>query len=486
MSAWTNMLRPLKNIWLGILIIAWIPGSAQEPGEFRLPDSVMVEDAAEPSAELFIDSINISGNKKTRDYIILREIPFKAGESYPLTVLVEKFEDARMQLMNTALFLSVEVSADHYDGGRVRVIVNVKERWYLFPVPYFKPVDRNLNQWLFEKNASLERVNYGIRFAYNNATGRNDKFRLTLMNGYTRQFSISYDRLYIDRKMKWGLNTGFGIGKNREVNYNTIEDKQVFVKDDSYLRNFVRAHAELTYRRAIRTRHSIGLAYNVEDISDTIVALNPQYFRSGRKNIRVPAIYYNVNYYNLDYIPYPTRGHAAQLSVSKSGLNRLTNLWQLHMKAMAAWPLSPRWFFTLSGYAGIKLPFRQSYFNKRFLGYNDVFLQGYEYNVIDGVAGGYLKAAFNRKLFDFNIRIPQLKKSKPADYIPVKIYAKVYGNSGYVHDPEPGDNLLQNKMLYTGGIGLDLITFYDITFKLEWSFNQLGENGLFLHRKSLF
>ena len=85
------------------------------------------------------------------------------------------------------------------------------------------------------------------------------------------------------------------------------------------------------------------------------------------------------------------------------------------MKAMAAWPLSPRWFFTVSGYAGIKLPFRQSYFNKRFLGYNDVFLQGYEYNVIDGVDGGYLKAAFNRKIFDLSIRIPQLKISKHDD-----------------------------------------------------------------------
>jgi hypothetical protein len=480
------MFRPLKKIWLGIAVIAWFSGSAQDPGTFHFSDSMVVEGPPGEPAELFIDSILISGNRKTRDHIILREIPFRSGESYPLTVLVEKFEDARRQLMNTSLFLSVEVSADHLDGGRVRVMVSVKERWYLFPVPYFKPVDRNLNQWLFEKNASLDRVNYGIRFAYNNATGRNDKFRLTLMNGYTRQFSVSYDRLYIDRGMKWGLNTGFGIGKNREVNYNTIEDKQVFVKDDSYLRNFVRAHAELTYRRAIRTRHSFGLAYNVEEVSDTIVALNPRYFKSGRNNIRVPAVYYNMNYHHLDYIPYPTSGFAAQLSLSKSGVNPLTNLWQLHMKAMAAWPLSPRWFVTVSGYAGIKLPFRQSYFNKRFFGYNDVFLQGLEYYVIDGVAGGYLKTSLNRKLFDFRIKVPQLKKDRSPDFIPVRIFAKIYGNSGYVHDPEPGENLLQNKMLYTGGIGIDLITFYDITFKLEWSFNQLGENGLFLHRKSLF
>jgi hypothetical protein len=161
-------------------------------------------------------------------------------------------------------------------------------------------------------------------------------------------------------------------------------------------------------------------------------------------------------------------------------------MWQLHIKTMGAWPLSPRVFVTASAYGGIKLPFRQSYFNRRFLGYGDAFLQGYEYNVIDGVAGGYVRAALNRKFFDFRVKIPNPKKRKPAEYIPFKIYGKLYGNTGYVHNPEPGENILSNKMLYSGGIGIDIVTFYDIIFKLEWSFNQLGQNGLFLHRKTLF
>jgi hypothetical protein len=41
-------------------------------------------------------------------------------------------------------------------------------------------------------------------------------------------------------------------------------------------------------------------------------------------------------------------------------------------------------------------------------------------------------------------------------------------------------------MLYSGGLGIDIITFYDVVIKLEWSFNQLGQNGLFLHRKTIF
>ena len=439
------------------------------------------------STELKVGEIQVSGNKKTRLQIILREIPFKTGESYPLAVLVKKFEDARRQLMNTALFHTVVVAAKHFDGDLVTIVVEVKERWYLFPLPYFKPVDRNLNQWIVEQNAKLDRVNYGLRVQYNNATGRNDKFRFWFINGYTRQFSVGYDRLYIDKKMKWGLNTGFGIGKNREVNYNTIGDKQVFIKDnDRYIRSFVRANAELTYRRAIRTRHSLGVAYSVEEVSDTIVALNNSYFKPGHNRMKVPAVYYNMSFYDLDYNPYPTRGYAAQVSVSKSGFDKINNLFQLHVKGLGNWPVAPNAFFSLAVYGGIKLPFRQPYFNRRFLGYNDAFMQGYEYYVIDGVAGGYVKTTLTRKIIDFSVKVPSPKKTKEAFRIPFRVFGKIYGNSGYVYNPDPGENMLSNKILHGGGIGIDIVTFYDITVKIEWSFNQLGQNGIFIHRKTIF
>ena len=132
------------------------------------------------------------------------------------------------------------------------------------------------------------------------------------------------------------------------------------------------------------------------------------------------------------------------------------------------------------------MPFKQPYYNLRFFGYGDVFMQGYEYYVVDGVAGGYLKTTFTREKLNFNIRIPPVKKGKEAERIPVRIFAKVYGNTGYVHNPQPGDNRLSNKMLYSGGFGIDILTFYDVTFKLEWTFNQLGQNGIFVHRKTIF
>ena len=466
---------------IALLCSQWLP--AQQTSH----EIAGVTDSTAPANSSFIvGEIIINGNKKTKAFIILREIPFKQGDEYPLPALVNKFEDARRQLMNTSLFNEVMVAAKNFEGNKVNIIVDVKERWYLFPLPYFKPVDRNLNQWLVEQKGSLSRVNYGAKLLYNNATGRNDKLRFYFIGGYTKQLSLSYDRLYIDKKLKWGLNTGFAVGKNREVNYNTISDKQVFIKDENnYLRNFANANIELTYRRAIKTRHRIGIRYTMEEVGDTIIALNPSYFKGGKKRVQFPGIHYNVSYVDLDYNPYPTKGYAAEVNIGKSGFNKYINVWNLTVKGSGSWHLLPKTFLNLNVYGSIKLPFKQPYFTQRFLGYGDTFMQGYEYYVIDGVAGGYLKTTLTRELLNFRIRVPA-KKGKTPTKIPVRIFGKTYGNTGYVHNPQPGENILSNKMLYSGGFGIDILTFYDVTFKFEYSFNQLGQNGLFLHRKSIF
>lgn len=438
------------------------------------------------SSYYIIGEVIVSGNVKTREDIIVRELPFFAGEHYTPEELVKKMEAGRRQLMNTALFHYAVVSASGYKGNEVNVLVEVKERWYLFPVPYFKPVDRNLNQWLVEEKGSFDRVNYGAKLTWNNTTGRNDKFKLWLISGYTRQVSFSYDRLYIDKNLKWGANMSFNWGKNREINYNTIGDKQVFLKDpDNYVRHFMNVHFSLSYRPAINTRHSFGIGFSSEEVHDTIVGLNPSYFKPGRNRIGYPSIYYTMSWFNLDYIPYPTKGYAAQLSVSKNGFNNTINLWQLHVKGLANWHLAPKTYLHLSAYGGLKLPFEQPYFNSRFLGYGDMYLQGYEYNVIDGVAGGFLKTTLSRELLHFRVRVPKGKWKEPVS-VPFRVFGKIYGNTGYVYNPSQGENELSNKMLYTGGLGIDILTLYDVTIKLEWSFNQLGQNGLFLHRKNIF
>jgi hypothetical protein len=114
-----------------------------------------------------------------------------------------------------------------------------------------------------------------------------------------------------------------------------------------------------------------------------------------------------------------------------------------------------------------------------------MYMQGYEYNVVDGVAGGYVKGIFSRQLVNTAIHIPS-KKIERLNHMPLAIYAKVYGNAGYVHNPQPGDNHLSNTMLYSGGAGIDVVLFADFVFKLEWSLNGIGQKGIYLHNRDFF
>ncbi len=438
-------------------------------------------------SSFLISSITVVGNKKTRSNIILREVPFTAGMSFSLPLLIDLFKQGEQQIMNTALFHSVRIYASKFEGNCLEITVEVVERWYLFPFPFFDLVDRNINQWLIDQKASLQRVTYGLKLLYNNTTGHNDKLRLWLINGYTRELSISYEKPYFDRKMRWGFRLVARTGKGREINYNTIEDKQVFLRTPDFIRSFASVGGELTYRKKLFARHNFGIFYFREKVEDTVLRANPDYFRVLGSSNQFPELYYQFTYAKMDYIPYPREGFGTRVRFSKLGITPSFNLWQLHWQVMKIWPIGLKNIVTLESYAGVKLPFKQPYVNRRFLGYEEIFMRGFEYNVVDGVAGGYLRSSFARELFRVNIPLPGfIRKRASLSTVPIKVFGKLYSNAGYVYSPEPGFNFLQNKFLHAAGFGIDILSLYDLTIRIEYSFNNFGQNGLFLHRTSSF
>lgn len=466
-------------------IISSTPVSIAAPSVDSFLLANHLDDVADSS--FVIRKIIIEGNKTTRRIIMLRELAFHEGDTIKRSAVPDLFRDGRNLLMNTQLFHNVNISVIGLEAPYVDIQIVVKERWYILPFVYFKPVDRNLSQWLFEEKASFSRVDYGAKLLWSNFTGNNDKLNFYFVTGYTKQLMVNYRRPYIDKDLKWGMNLDFAIGKNREINFNTIDDKQAFFKDTaSYIKDFSRTNIEFTYRKAFYTSHTFGVSYNTLNVKDTILKLNPNFFSNGKTSVRYPSIYYKLAYVNLDYIPYPKQGYAGELFFIKQGFDKNMNLWQLIAKGMGSWPIGKSSFWNVKALGTVKLPFKQPYFNTQVLGYGDLFLKGYEYYVIDGVAGGLISTSATQQLTNFSFHIPYTEWLTPRQ-IPLKIYGKVFGNMGYVYrHPDRGANTLPNKMLFGGGVGLDLFTSYDLIISLEFSFNQLGQNGLYLHKKGLF
>jgi hypothetical protein len=254
---------------------------------------------------------------------------------------------------------------------------------------------------------------------------------------------------------------------------------------NDFAKKFFRANVGASYRPAYYTTHFFGVTYNTLSIHDSVLKLNPNFFRIPKNTVRYPDFYYRLLHRNFDYNTYPTKGHAAELTLLRQGIGKNVNVTQLTAKGIKYWQIGKKMFYSIGALGAVSVPFKQPYFSSQLLGYGDFYLNGYEYYVIDGVAGGVVNTSLSRQLTNFKIHIPGTKKITPR-FIPLKIYGKILGNAGYGYQKNPDGNSLNNKPVFGGGFGFDIVTMYDFCLKIEWSFNQLGQNGIYLQKKSTF
>jgi outer membrane protein assembly factor BamA len=446
-------------------------------------------DTIPPASPFIIGRIIIKGNKQTKSYIIERELSFRRGDSIYLPDLVKSFGAGRSRLINTALFNDVVIFVKGFRGHVADIEIDVKERWYIFPVPYFKPVDRNLTAWA-EKHYSLSRVDYGAKFSHFNFTGRNDNLTAWLITGYSRQFELYYNQPYADKTLKHGFGMGFSYAALKEADVITVGNKQGFINADTisyagkYLNREFTFSLRYFYRPSLTTRHQVRL--NIVDVrvDSAVTVWNPRYFSNGRNHVTYPELSYGMSYTDVDYAAYPLKGIIFETGINRRGIDKDMNVWQLYAKVTRSWPIARKTWFGIQNSNSLKLPLSQPFYNQQLVGYGDLFIRGLDRYVIDGVAGVVLRNTLFRELLNFSI--PFLKKTTSHDHIPVRIYATAFSDYGYVYNQDFKDNSLVNRMLYTAGFGIDIVTFYDISFKFDYSFNQLGQNGLFLHIKNDF
>jgi outer membrane protein assembly factor BamA len=462
---------------------------AQDSTAHPLPIFVDKPPTDTSSTLVIIEDIVISGYKKTKPYIIEREFAFKKGEYILKDQLQEKIALTRQQLMNTSLFVEVEVTSKQ-EGDKVFVNVYVKERWYLFPLPYFRIVSRNFNQWWFEENRSLQRIEYGVKFMQYNVSGRNDNLNISLVSGYTQQIAFKYQNPFVDKSLKHGISVAFGYSRNREVVYATDVDsnKQNFLKDpNNFLRQQLSIELGYSYRPAIKTRHNFRFGYNDVSVDDSVIKANPNFFPNGKTRVKFPQFTYQIQYFDVDYIPYPTKGFWGDAYVhTRFGSDFM---WQLGGKGTYTFQIFPKAYLQFQASGLIRFPLRQSFYSEGLFGGSDLYMRGLEYYVIDGGAGGMVRATAIKQALAFKVKNP-IRIFKAPAIIPFRVMLKAYTDMGYAYSEGPATSVLNNKLLRTWGAGIDIITIYDLVLKIEFSFNPLSapfkNHGVFFHTKSDF
>ena len=438
--------------------------------------------SANLKAQVRINTIQVEGNKRTKNYILLRELPYHVGDQINKDSLNFLNTLSQQQLFNTSLFLSVNVTSVYpliNDSSIVDIQIKVKERWYFIPKPYFKWVDRNFNQWWNEQNRSLDRVNYGITLSQKNATGNNDQLVLGFIRGYTQQNIIRYQLPFFDKKLKYGIGGGWQNYNQKEINYTTENDKQVFAKTNDVVRKGYRANLNLSYRPNLFERHSLQLGYGKEELSDSGFLIQPNFLASHKKVMTYGDITLGYTKIAFDYNAYPTKGAGTELVLFQR-FSEGAPLTSIQFRKLKAHSFSKHNFIFFESNSQVKFLPNYNYLDSRLLGYGNLQMNGLEYYVVDGNAATVFKTAFHHSLGSITVKNPLTQKFLPE--VKYDFWIRIFSNLGYVYSDRPSNtNKLSNTLIRTAGIGFDVISIYDFVLKIDYSVNQLGDKGVYLH-----
>jgi hypothetical protein len=206
-------------------------------------------------------------------------------------------------------------------------------------------------------------------------------------------------------------------------------------------------------------------------------------FIKGRKKLSFPELRYRYKFNNCDDRNYPIDGWEIECLMQHKGLGLVKdfNQWQIYSHLAYYQPIYKTLSAAFHFRGRLFGPDNQPYFNYRALGYDNDYVRGYEYYIIDGSHYGIVRTDLRQKIFQYTFQqniLPLLR------VLPCSIYLKAFGDIGYARSNNFGNSYLNNKFLHGQGFGLDIVFSYYLKVRLEYSFNRLNENGLFLHLRN--
>lgn len=168
--------------FLFLALASWLAGSS-----VRAQDSSAVFDEGfeVPDSVFSVDTVVISGNKKTKDFVILREMSLKRGT--PITTEQLRYDQQR--IYSIGLFNQVQMRVAPTSPARANVYIHVVERWYLLPYPIMGLKDGDWHKFYF-----------GLGIVHNNFRGRNEKLFATAALGYDPWGSLAYRNPFVDEE----------------------------------------------------------------------------------------------------------------------------------------------------------------------------------------------------------------------------------------------------------------------------------------------
>jgi len=396
-----------------------------------------------------VDSILISGNNSTKEFVILNELTFKQGNfisNYDL-------EFNKERIYSLGLFNKVNLDKIEKQQ-KVFVEIKVEESWYIFPIPFAR-----LNERDFKK------LSYGLNLIYKNFRGRNETILGTISFGYNPAYGFSY------------INPNLTSGGDYFLKfsaYSSITNNQSLIaelKNESQF-DYKKIFSSMLIGKRLNQFNKIYLTFSYHYIETKDLKI-PFTISSDRID-RFPTIELGYEFDSRDLIQFPKNGNYFFLLGSAKGLN-LNN--QINYQTLKT---DIRFYSKLFD----ELFFKTRNFTRFTIGKK---IPIYDYSIIgteEKIRGSFFKKIEDRNLFLLSSEffIPLLRELYlNLDFIPIiperllnyriEIYAHTFFDYGLVFKKQ-----IKSKNELNGfGIGLSFLILPFNVIRFEIGYNKFSK-----------
>lgn len=461
-------------------------------GEIHVPDTLT-------ASYIKITGAEVTGNKLTRDPIIVRELDFKIGDSlatfqkgksvnfndrnfYPgdSSELRLRMNYSRENLINTKLFLTVNLSLKKVTDKEYILLIDVTERhyWWLFPIAKLNAP--NFNEWL--RDIQWSDLSMGLFFSHNNLWGLSHQTSIIALLGKTWTIGIGYKIPWIGHGKKVGLLMGAKYQNSYTVEYASVENKRQMLYAFNSQQE-VKLTAKLTLRPGLYNYGTIQMTGDWVSISDSMHKLDSTYLGLNKKVNTSLSLYVDYYYDSRNSHTYPLKGNMLRVFINKVGLGLVSkdvDLFYYGIDFHFYQTIGRKWYVAEMVKAENQAGENAPYFYQLNMTQGKDFIRGFDLYTLKGD-----QMYFCRNNIKYELVKPSVKKVKKGEEknqfkaLQYAFYLNAFADAGYCVNNFTTDNPYNNKLLMSWGLGLDFVTYYDLVIRFEYAFTSIGTNGFF-------
>jgi outer membrane protein assembly factor BamA len=403
-----------------------------------------------PDSLWTVDSVIITGNQETKDFVILREMSLHHGSR--VTKGAIEFDQNRIYSLR--LFNQVQFGIEPTTPGYANLHVEVSERWYIFPFPIIGLRDRDWHKLFF-----------GVGVLHQNFLGRNEKLYAALVLGYDPTMSFAYRNPFLNEAGTEFLATQLSLSKVRNKSAETEP------AGNNYDERHVSIGITIGKRLGIAHTISVGTGFEYVEVSEYLPGRTVS--TAGRDKYPVASLSYSFD--TRDLGEYPGRGSYVGVALSKYGVPsweldyaRYTFDLKTYVPLPASFVFAVRTYGDLSA-GGVVPPYNHEYF-----GYGNR-IRGHFKEVVEGeqLAGAAMELHLPL-LTPVYLRVSKL----PAEFSVWRfgIVAALFADAGQVWFR--GTPFALNRFIKGYGGGLHFLLPYSYVLRMEYGLNEVRHGEL--------